>query len=533
MDSRVPKYRHDAFISYSRRDADFSKSLEAALENFRTPKDLPFPQRHLDIFPDESDFTGTAYHESVKRHLEESATLIVICSPDAAQSGYVEDEIQRFAGDDPHRQQKIIPVLYRGIPKNEAGPANEKAFPVALCEFMGMPLGIDYRGFDPKKHRLNRGIYENSWYTVLANICGVSRAEIEERDRRRRSRIKRLQVSAATVLFVSLSIALIITLISRHQAVREQHLAESGRLSANALNVLSVDPQLSLLLGFEAAMLSYSSSGKVSLEAQDALHRALSGSRERLSLSGHSGLVSAVAFSPDGRVLATADATEVRLWDTVNGSRLPLRLEGAGPVIGLAFSPDGSRLATAGKDHIARLWDVTSGRQLRTFSGLTRLLWSVAFSPDGTRLATASRDATVKVWDLASGHELQTLVGHTSDVNTVAYSPDGKLLATGGADGAARIWDAVSGRQLHELSGEGSILAGPWPNTAPTRAQTTSDSLFMPDTVAASHLERDTESAGSFVAYASIATGQSEPVTGQGLHRLKSKRVFTAHLFAA
>ena len=134
-----------------------------------------------------------------------SAALIVICSPDAASSSYVDDEVRRFAKISPGNERKIVPILYRGVPNNEVKPSHEheSAFPPALCEALGMPVGINYLGFDLAKHKLNRGAYFNSWYALLANVCGVSRAEIEERDRLRQSRQRRFQAAVIGVVCIS------------------------------------------------------------------------------------------------------------------------------------------------------------------------------------------------------------------------------------------------------------------------------------------------------------------------------------------
>src|SRR5438105_6849548 len=100
---------HDAFISYSRRNSDFARRLEKALENYTPPADLPVPQRHPEIFRDEADFTGAEYFQALAAHLAESAKLILLCSPAARASSYVDDEIRRFVG--VHGAQNIVPVL--------------------------------------------------------------------------------------------------------------------------------------------------------------------------------------------------------------------------------------------------------------------------------------------------------------------------------------------------------------------------------------------------------------------------------------
>ena len=133
--------------------------------------------------------------------------------------------------------------------------------------------------------------------------------------------------------------------------------------------------------------------------------------------------------------------TTARLWDPATGEQLRTLTGHTGDVYGVAFSPDGRLLATAGDDETARIWDPATGEQLRTLTGHTSPVTGVAFSPDGRLLATASNDKTARIWDPATGEQLRTLTGHTGPVNGVAFSPDGRLLATASNDKTARIWD--------------------------------------------------------------------------------------------
>jgi WD40 repeat protein len=271
-----------------------------------------------------------------------------------------------------------------------------------------------------------------------------------EATRRSNRRLRTLALSLM-VLVVAIGLVAFIAIRASQNANQQRDIAVSRQLIRESEDLGSVNPETARLKSLAAWRIHPSPDTRQAMLAAASLPGLA-------VLTGHTDEVYSVAFSADGKTLASgSNDHSVRLWDVASHRQIGSPLTGhTGQVHSVVFSPDGKTLATGSWDHSLRLWDVASHRQLGLpLTGHTNWVYSVAFSPDGKTLASGSADHSVRLWDVASHRQIGSpLTGHTDWVVSVAFSPDGKTLASGSADHSVRLWDVAKHRQL------GSPLTG-------------------------------------------------------------------------
>ena len=492
-----------AFISYSHAaDGRLAPALQTALHRFAKPW---YRLRAVRVFRDKTTLAATpALWPSIEKALGQSDYFILLASPEAAASEWVQREVRYWIERRSDDREKMLIILTGGNLLWDAGNqdfdwTHTDALPRALERaFPQEPLFLDLRWARKEEQlSLRHPEFRDAIATLAATLHDRPKDEISGEEVRQYRIARRLAWFGVTALLTLTVLASGLGYFAnekRKEAEQQQQIALARQLAAQSAlaNVQQAHllPQ-SVLLGLEAVRRFRS------VETEQGLRERVALLPKPIREMRATGMVLAVGLSPDGSQLAAAGARSVRLWETASGREVRT-LNHGDLVRAVSFHPGGRYLATGGWDGTAQIWDLERGVQIArlqhedgvesvhfspdgeylvtTVSGLNPQYWNCAwlwraldgqqlarvchadrgsikavrFAPDGRHFATASFDNTVRMWQTASGVETMRLV-HEAPVEAIAFDRTGTSLASGSQDGRVRKWDLRTAKEISGL----------------------------------------------------------------------------------
>jgi WD40 repeat protein len=489
-------------------DGKLAPALESALQKFAKPW---YRMRALRVFRDDASLsTNPALWSSITAALDESAFFILLCSPEAAKSPWVQKEVEYWRAHKPH--DRLLLALTEGAlewdPERRGFDDSEQsaAPPTLQGIFEEEPRYTDRTGArQADRLSLDDPRFRDNVADLGAALHGRPKDELIGEAVRQHRRTVRVALSAALLLALLAAAAIVAAVFAvqqRDQARAERDLATSRYLATQARSEFSSDLPRGLLLSLEALEISDTAEARGSLYAglQLASPELVSFLADDLPSS------SAVAFDADGNTVPTASGSKITISDVGKQRRLGPLLEVGTPIVSAALSPDRSTAATGNADGAITLWDLAGRRRLGP-----PLQWhagevvDLVFSHDGTTLASGGVDFSVGLWDVerrtrigipAQGaffphanlaftsdnrvvvavssvgpillvdferRRAQSLAPEPADnlFMTLAIDPEAGVVAAGSNNGTITLWDVERGTQLGEpLRGHrGSIVA--------------------------------------------------------------------------
>ncbi len=483
--------RYRAFISYAHEDKEWGRWLHRSLEGYRPPRGLAADRLRPLFRDDDEGASHPDLGEAIRQALDRSDALVVVCSPSAASSKWVDEEVATFKR--LGRSDRIFPVIVDGRPEDSA----QGCFPPALllrADADGVlttertePWAVDVRTFGKRDTLLK----------VAASLLDVPYDALKRRDRARNARRAALAFAAA---FLLLTLYLGTILIRQREVNRQLSLifaTEANSFSEASLSsTVTEDRGATSDRAMRIAVLGARTDWlhPAAPEAEPALARGAHASRALFVFDGHRDEITDARFDRDARRLVTASKDGAAIvWDLETGQEIIRLLGHEGNVESASFSPDGEQIVTSGSDGTVRIWDASTGLEMmrpgdtgsfddavfskdgkrilaisgisgsihlwdaRSGEEITEILvekWTehASLSPDGSRILAITEDAPC-LWRSETGTKIGCLVGHELSVETAVFSPDGALIVTANSDTTARVWRTSTGEELRRLDG--------------------------------------------------------------------------------
>jgi WD40 repeat protein len=446
---------YDAFVSYSHAaDGQLAPALQAGLRSLSKPW---YRRRVLRVFRDKTSLSASPeLWPSIERALAASRYFVLLASPEAAVSRWVDQEVRWWLE---HRSPATMLIGLTGgelawdDTRGGFDPARTTALPPAALGWSGTePLWVDLRWVREARHvSLRDPRFREVVADLAAPVRGLPKDELigeDIRQHRRTLRLARGAVAGLLALAVATSASAVVAVRRADEARRQERTATSRLLAAAARNELEGRLDRALLLGAEALRLGQTG------ESRDALVTALQHDARRRTYLWPKARVDAVAFSPDGQLLASSGVDDQHLEGpfpvTVTDlrSRRPVAtMSRRARTNDIAFSPDGSLLALADGSHdpgAVTFWDTSTWKQ----QGRPLPVWganSLSFSKDGRQLIVSAVEE-VSVWDVAARRQVGAVpVPENSVEAAMAVSPDSRQVAVGDGD-MVRLWSLRNGR---------------------------------------------------------------------------------------
>ena len=480
-----------AFISYKREDEKWAAWLQHKLEHYKLPSNLngrtDLPKYIRPVFKDTSDLSSGVLSTEIKAALEKSKYLIIICSPNASRSKWVNKEAQEFI--DSGRSDRIIPFIIEGIPYS--GEPESECFPRAIRE---LPESKELLGINIKEMGRDAALVK-----VVSHMLGLSFDTLWQRHEKENRRIRAFWIIGALIVALAGFLAgfyfyrqnnkLKINQ-SKFIAEKAQSLTRENSILARRLAVYALPSNLkhpdrpyvseaesALRTAFRYNTVSYQESNKgnyitcvaFSPDGDYVIYGSEDGSVKKWDtknggnvtndIGNHRSRVNAIAFSPDGQSIASCSSDGDVLISALPPSSPSSVVIGSkndsvnASVNDVAFSPDGRQIVCCSSDGSIDILDVESHNLLVKLTGHDAAVSCIGISEDGRTLVSGSFDKTLIVWDLQNKEPVCTLRGHEDRVLAVSISRDGKLIASASSDKKVKIWDMESGKELRMLEG--------------------------------------------------------------------------------